>query len=262
MLIILPPSETKRPAPVSGTPVDLARLSFPELTPTRSRILEALIETSDRPDAFSRLRVRPSMAAEVARNTVLTEVPALPALDVYIGPLHQGFDAASLPPAARDRAARQVIVTSALWGALRPVDRIPPYRLDVCSRLVGLDRLEPTWRTVLPDVLAGAAGDGGVVVDLRSPGFQAIGMPSGLGDRTVLLQVAQRDAGGRWIGDVIAKRVRGMAARALLESDTAPDDAEAVAAVLSDRWPVEPRPPRHPGGPWTLRLTADDPPRR
>ncbi len=149
----------------------------------------------------------------MARNTVVRELPTRPVLDVYSGPLHEGLDAASLSPEARARADDRLVVASSLWGALRPVDRIPPYRLHICSHLYGMDRLEPTWRTVLPGVLAEAAGDRGLVVDLRSPGYQAIGMPAGLAERTVTLRIEQRTAGGR-IGDVVAKRMRGQAAQA------------------------------------------------
>jgi hypothetical protein len=255
-LIIVPPSESKRPPPDGGRPVELDALSFPALTAMRARILDALLATSARSDAFQRLQVGPSMAHEVARNTRLPELPTRPALDVYTGPLHDGLDAATLSAAATERAVRGLVVASALWGALRPVDRIPPYRLHVCARLVGMDRLEPTWRTVLPDVLAEAAGPHGVVLDLRSPSYQAIGMPTGLGDRTVTLRVRQDAVDGGRIGDVVAKRVRGQAARHLLESGADVDDPEALAGVLAECWPVELAPPTRAGSPWAMTLST------
>jgi cytoplasmic iron level regulating protein YaaA (DUF328/UPF0246 family) len=254
MLIIVPPSETKRPPPDHGRPVVLGELSFPELTPLRARILDALIATSTRSDAFRRLQVRPSKAADVARNTWLLEQPVRPALEVYSGPLHEGLGAATLSAEAAKRAMRSLLVTSPVWGPLRPSDQIPAYRCHVCARLVGMDRLEPTWRTVLPDVLADAAGPDGVVLDLRSPTYQAMGMPTGSSDRTVVLRVDQASFGGRRIGDVVAKRIRGQAARHLLESDADPDDPYAFAGLLGERWPLQLDTPTGPGKPWAMTL--------
>lgn len=256
MLIILPPSETKRPAPDSGPPLDLERLSFPELTTRRSRVIDALIATSQRPDALRRLQVRPSLAGEVARNEHLRELPARRAAETYAGPLYEGLGFSSWSAHAEGRAAYQLIIVSALWGALRPVDPIPPYRLHVCARLIGMDRLEPTWRTVLRGVLTDAAGQRGPILDLRSRVYQAVGRPEELDDETVTLRVRPSPGGPAHIGDVIAKRVRGEAARHLLSSEADPQGPLDIADLLAERWAIELDPPAGRNHAWTITLQS------
>lgn len=250
----MPSSETKQAPPEQGSPVALGGLSFPALTPMRRRVLDALLTTSAGPDAFDRLVVGPSLAGEVERNTHLRELPVRPALEVYTGTLHGGLDATTLSPAARARAASAVVLGSALWGLLRPGDGIPPYRLNICSRLVGVERLEPAWRTVMPAVLAEAAGSRGAILDLRASSYQAMGMPVGMGDRTVTLRVEGDGAAGGRIGNVFVKRVRGQAARHLLESGADPETPDALAEVLGARWPVRLQQPVRRGGPWSLTV--------
>ena len=234
----------------------MEELSFPALLPTRRRVAAALVETSAHLDAFRRLGVRPTLLREVITNTRLFELPAIPVLDLYTGPFHDGLDASRLSAEATARAGETLVVTSALWGALRPADRIPPYRLHLNAYLIGIDRLAAAWREVLPGVLAEAGGDAGVVVDLRSPAYQSAGMPAGLGDRTVTIRVDQGSPGHR-IGDVITKRVRGAAARHLLESGADPAHPDELADVLADRWAVRLSSPDGPGKPWTLMLSID-----
>lgn len=255
MLIVVPPSESKRPPVREGAPVDIEALSFPELNDVRHAIVEALVATSAGLDAFERLQVRPTLAREVAGNTRVRELPAIPVLDLYTGPLHDGLDAARLSRAAQARAGGQLVVASALWGALRPADRIPPYRMHICAHLRGIDGIAGAWRPVLPRALAAAAGDG-LVLDLRSPAYQAAGIAEDAGDRTVTLRVDQGPSRHR-IGDVIAKRVRGEAAHHLLEAAADPADPQGLADVLSDRWPVRLQPPERGGKPWTMTLSID-----
>lgn len=252
VLILLPPSEGKAAPARRGTPVDVAGLSFPALLDTRTRVLDAAVRTSAEPDALARLFVGPGAAAEVARNTRLRELPARPALEVYRGVLYAALDAATLSTAARRRAATRVVVVSGLWGAVRPTDRIPPYRLNVCARLVGMPALEPLWRAVLPPVLAEAAGGHGVVVDCRSSSYVAMGRPTALGARTVVLRVLRDDAGRRSVVSHLAKHTRGLVARYLLETGADPRTPHDLADALAARWRVELDPPSRDGGHWTV----------
>ena len=257
MLIILPPSETKLPPPDEGAPLGLDRLSFPSLTPMRERVMKALLATSQRPDALRRLFVRPSLAGEVARNEHLRDLPTRSAVDTYAGPLYEGLDAGSWSSNAEIRAGRQLVIVSALWGGMRPTDRIPPYRLNVCARLVGMDRLEPAWRTFLAPILSDAAERRGPVVDLRSRGYQAVGRPTGLDEQTVTLRIRPSPGGPAHIGDVIAKRVRGEAASHLLSSVADPEHPLDIADVLATRWSLEVDPPAERNRTWTITLQSD-----
>jgi cytoplasmic iron level regulating protein YaaA (DUF328/UPF0246 family) len=256
VLILLPPSESKNPPPKRGKPVDLGALSFPRLTDLRAQVFDALVATSARPDALARLGVGASVAPEVERNVRLGGIPARPALEVYNGVLYDALGAATLSAAAKRRAASRVIIVSALWGAVRPLDRIAAYRLNICAHLVGLGPLEPAWREVLGPVLAEAAGASGLVVDCRSSSYQAAGMPAGLGDRTVAVRVLRETAGGRSVVSHMAKHTRGEVARHLLEAGADPRRPHGLAEALADRWDVELVRPARDGRPWTLDVVV------
>jgi len=255
VLIILPPSETKLPPPEGGFPLDLDRLSFPSLTAMRERVMDALVETSRRPDALRRLSVKPSLADEVARNEHLRDLPTRRAVDTYAGPLYEGLHAGSWSSHAEKRAARQLVIVSALWGALRPADPIPPYRLSVHARLDGMDRLDSAWRALLPPILTDAAAQRGPILDLRSRVYQAVGRPTALDEQTVTLRIRPSAGGPAHIGDVIAKRVRGAAASHLLSSEADPEEPLDIADVFATRWSLEVDPPAGQNRTWTIVLS-------
>ncbi len=255
MLILLPPSEGKATPARRGRPVDLGGLSFPELTATRRAVLTALVAAGGAPDAAARLGLGASLADEVARNARLLELPARPTVEVYTGVLYAALDWPSLPPGARRRAASRLLISSSLWGVLRPADRIPPYRLPLCARLPGLDRLEPTWRSVLPTALEPLAD--GVVVDCRSQSYVALWRPRGdLADRTATVRVFRDGPSGRTAVSHLAKHTRGEIARDLLLHGSEPRTVPELAEVLRERWDVEPVPPRRAGRPWFLDVLA------
>ncbi|HWH97496.1 MAG TPA: peroxide stress protein YaaA, partial [Pseudolysinimonas sp.] len=171
MLIILPPSETKRDGG-DGPPLDLAALSFPELTGARRQALAALKALSRNLSAAAgMLRLGPSSATEAARNRVVTTSPTMPAIDRYDGVLYDELDAASLSIDARRFAAQHLAIGSALFGLCGALDPIPGYRLSHDSRLPGTT-LGKIWRAPLTAVLASREG---LVLDMRSEGYAALG---------------------------------------------------------------------------------------
>lgn len=258
MLVLLPPSEGKAPGGGRRRPVDLTALSFPSLTPTRERVLDALTGVSARDDAVDVLGVGPSLEPEVRRNTALRTAPALPAGRVYTGVLYDALDLAGLGTAARRRAARSVVVVSALWGALRPGDAVPPYRLSMGTDLPGVGPLAAAWRPALDDVLTDAAGHG-VVVDCRSSTYAAAWAPrDGVADRTVAVRVLREHEGRRSVVSHMAKHTRGLVTRHLLEVATAPRTVRQVAAAVGERWTAELHEPPRTGRPWTLDVVVTD----
>lgn len=238
MLILLPPSEGKA-AGGRGRPLELERLSFPELNRHRTEVLDALIAASGRADALEVLDAPKGAAGQVAANIDLRNGPTRRVSDLYTGVLYDALGYATLDAAARRRAGRRLVVVSALFGALRFGDRVPAYRLSMDVDLPGVGKLAVHWRDPLAEVLPAAAGQG-VVVDLRSSTYVAAWRPSGeLAERTVAVHVV-RDAGGsRSAVSHMAKHTRGLVARQLLVAGADPSTPEALADVLSRHFEVD-----------------------
>jgi len=229
VLICLPPSEGKTPAPVGASPVDLEGLTGAEqLTGQRRVVLDALAAVSARADATQVLGVGASLGAEVARNTELKSAPTAPASRVYTGVLYAAAGLADLPDDAARRAADDVRVFSGLWGAVSPADRIPAYRLSMGVDLPGVGKLATAWRPHLSAALdARAAGD--VVVDCRSAAYLAAWKPVTTGDAAadwVTVRVVRETDGKRAVVSHNAKHTRGVLTGHLLRrSGPAPTSA-------------------------------------
>jgi uncharacterized protein len=230
MLILLPPSEGKA-APERGEPVDLGVLAFAaELGERREKLLDALERLGGRSigTATKALGVSAAQAGEVAIDAVLRGAPAAAAAEVYSGVLYERLDLAGLPAAARRRADEQVLIASALWGFVRPGDRIPYYRFSAKARLARIGPPAAWWRQALVAAMPDEPGE--LVVDMRSAAYAAAWKPK----QATLLPVrafTEQD-GKRKTVSHMAKAVRGEVARALLLARKSPSDPQAVAATV------------------------------
>ena len=213
MLLLLPPSETKRDG--GDGVLDLPALSFPELTAARSELVERVVELAADHDAAMRaLKLGPRQAPEVERNRALREAPTMPALDRYTGVLYDALDAPTLDAHARAFAHRTVVVHSALFGPVRALDPIPAYRLSHDSRVPDV-RLRRFWRERLSALLAATPG---VILDLRSEGYVELG-PAPRREGSVFVRVVTVEADGRRRAlNHFNKHAKGRFTRAFLES--------------------------------------------
>ncbi len=152
---------------------------------------------------YSRLR-EPRERLIDAVDPSLRTAPAIPAAELYTGVLFTALGLADLPWDG-------VLIASALWGVVRPGDRIPAYRLDMSAKPPGIGGLAAYWRAPLRAALP----DRGLVLDLRSGSYAAAWQPR----RATHLAVrgfTETPDGRRTVITHMAKRVRGEVARLVL----------------------------------------------
>jgi cytoplasmic iron level regulating protein YaaA (DUF328/UPF0246 family) len=241
VLILLPPSEGKT-APRRGKNLDLASLSSPALTPTRTALLEALTTLcrEDPEKAAAVLGLGPSQRDLVERNVHLATSPTARADAIYTGVLYDALGFDTLSPAARRRATSRVAVTSSLFGIVRPGDRIPAYRLSGDAVLPGVGSVAGAWREVLGDAIADAMRHG-LLVDLRSSTYAAFWRPTKeLAGRVATVRVLHEAGGKRTVVSHFNKATKGRIVRALLEDGADPRTPKALAEALTRLgWTVE-----------------------
>lgn len=226
MLVLLPPSETKAPGG-DGPPVQLDGLAYPELTPTRRKLVDELVTLAGQgPAGLAALGLSGHQLGELQRNAVLWTAPTLPALRRYTGVLYDALDAGSLRRAERARAEARLRLASALFGLLTASDPVPAYRLSAGSALPALGTVRSVWRPGLGAVLGELDG---LVVDLRSSPYRALAPRPGAVTVRVL---AEDSAGRRRTISHHNKAHKGRLARLLAVTARVPADTDGVARII------------------------------
>ena len=125
MLVVLPPSETKRTGG-RRTPLDLDRLALPTLRPERDAVINALVALSEDADVAAKvLKLSARQLSEIEVNAALRHGPTLPAVDRYTGVLYDALDAAGLDAAGRRWLGKHVLIHAAAFGPVGALDKIP-----------------------------------------------------------------------------------------------------------------------------------------
>lgn len=210
---------------------------LPPVKATRPRFAEEATALARSAARLPQKRLRALMGISAAlaklnhhRFVGFDDAEARPALFAFAGDVYRGFDVASLDGAAVDYAQDHVRMLSGLYGLLRPLDAIRPYRLEMGVRWAPRrDRLTDWWGDRVAKALATDldAEGSGVLLNLASNEYWAA-VEGRLSASARVIAVDFRDGDDRRFISFNAKQARGAMARWLVEHRVvAPDDMRA-----------------------------------
>jgi len=223
MILILPASKTLDFGAFAPTPA-----------PTQPAFLKAaaaLVKELKRlapPELAERMALSDKLAAQVFAyyqdwHTPFTPANAKVALRTYAGDLYDGLDAGTLFDADIQFAQAQVRILSGLYGLLRPLDLMQPYRLEMGARMQE-GSLYAFWGDRLTKALnlllkaEKTAGREPILLNLASEEYAKAIQPGALQGR-MLTPVFQEGKGGRFkVVSFFAKRARGCMARYVIQN--------------------------------------------
>ena len=169
------------------------------------------------------------------------DLPERPALFAFAGDVYTGFEAYTLGDAGVAFAQDHVRMLSGLYGLLRPLDAIRPYRLEMGTRWAPRRKsLTDWWGDRIAELLRKqlAAEGSGVVLNLASQEYFAA-IRGRLADvRVVDVEFREPGPDGPRFVSFSAKRARGMMARWLCEHHVT--DVETMRGFDSDGYRFDP----------------------
>jgi cytoplasmic iron level regulating protein YaaA (DUF328/UPF0246 family) len=217
MLIVLSPAKTLD----YDTPPITDAHTRPEFVAHSAELIDSLRQLSPA-RIGSLMRISDALAGlNAARyaswSAKFTKKNAKQAVLAFNGDVYGGLDAGSMTDAQLDYLQTHVRILSGLYGVLRPLDLMQPYRLEMGTRLAnprGKD-LYAFWGELVTDALSKALAANGskALVNLSSEEYFKAVKP-GLLNVPVISPVFEDWKNGRYkIISFHAKRARGLMAR-------------------------------------------------
>jgi uncharacterized protein len=256
-MFLLPPSETKLDA-TGKTKLNLKSLSFPELTKSRTEVLNALVDFSSATPGRARtaLGLSQKQDFERIRNMVLKSATAAPAWQIYSGVLYEALNADALSAAAVKKLTSNVFVQSALFGLISLGDKIPAYRLSADSKLPKIGSVSNIWAKNCASIFENSTE---LIVDMRSGQYAQIApIPKNISDQVIVPKILQKmPSGPPKVVSHHNKATKGRIIRQIVTQAKIPTSADQLAKIISKLGAdVEVISPKRVGQPITLNVVV------
>ena len=224
MLILLSPSKTLDLAP----PVISGKMTLPEFLDQAAE-LATVLQKKTRPQLSKLMAISPKLSDQVAGyyknwKTPFTAKNAHPALLTFRGDVYEGLAAEDFSAADRTFAQKHLRILSGLYGVLRPLDRMQPYRLEMGCRLVsgrkgGFKNLYDFWGDQVRENLEiAAARKQRPLVNLASGEYFKVVQPRKIDLRVVTPSFKEKKGKTYKVVSFFAKKARGQMARHIVKN--------------------------------------------
>jgi len=210
---------------------------LPDLAATRPRFAEEAIATAQAASKLSARKLGKLMSISdklsklnAERYSDFAGQEERPAIYAFAGDVYTGLEARTLDEPAIGFAQDHVRILSGLYGLLRPLDLIRPYRLEMGTRWAPgrKKNLYEHWGNRISDVIAAdllAEGSDTMVNCASREYWHAIDQAPPKGVRIITIDFREDGPKGLSFISFNAKRARGMMARWMCEHRiTNPDD--------------------------------------
>jgi len=150
-----------------------------------------------------------------------TSQNARPALYAFKGTVYEGLDAYSLPLEKIDQIQGKLRILSGLYGLLKPLDLIQPYRLEMGTKLkLGTkDNLYKFWGDTLTKALKSEMQADEVLINLASQEYFKVLQPKIL-QRIIITPVFKDFSNGKLkVVAFFAKKARGLMVRYIINNN-------------------------------------------
>ena len=220
---------------------------LPAIEPTRARFADEALTLARSAANLSQKRLRELMHISPAlaklnadRFDRFATQPERPAMFAFAGDVYTGLDAATLDEAGIDYAQDHLRMLSGLYGLLRPLDLMRPYRLEMGTHWAPRRKKLTDWwgdRIAAALVEDLAAAGSAVVLNLASQEYWAAvdgRLPAHV--RTVAVDFRE-GADARFVS-FHAKQARGMMARWVVEHRI--EDVDGLHGFDTDGYRFDP----------------------
>lgn len=172
---------------------------------------------------------------------VYTENESIQSILAFSGEVFNGLDARTLKEDDLLFAQEHVRLLSGLYGVLRPLDLILPYRLEIGTRLSnprGKD-LYAFWEERIPETIAALTkSSGGVLINLASNEYFTSIRPKVFPHRVITPVFKESDGNGYRNVTIYAKKARGLMLRFIITQRI--DSVENIKAFDEDGYYFNP----------------------